>query len=137
VIEDLRYALDHIYKDRAVDIRLVCVEDRWFRGEAQDLEEMAGNLLDNACKWARSTVQVGCRKDGERFVLVIDDDGPGIPPEEAENVLRRGRKLDDRSPGHGHGLAIARDIADLYGGGLKLGRSELGGLRAELTLPSA
>jgi signal transduction histidine kinase len=137
VIEDLRYALEHIHKDRNIDIELACVEDRWFRGEAQDLEEMAGNLLDNACKWARGVVRVSCRKEGEQFVLVIEDDGPGIPEEEIDNVVRRGRKLDDGTPGHGHGLAIVRDIAELYGGQLGLGRSELGGLRVELALPSA
>ena len=69
--------------------------------------------------------------------LIIEDDGPGIAEEELETITRRGRKLDESSPGHGHGLAIVKDISELYGGSLKLGRSELGGLRAELDLPAA
>jgi signal transduction histidine kinase len=137
VIEDLVYAMGHIYKDKAVDIRVLCVNDSWFRGEAQDLEEMAGNLLDNACKWARSEVRVNCESANDRLELVIEDNGPGIPEEEREGVMRRGRKLDESRPGHGHGLGIARDIALLYGGSLTLGTSDLGGLRAALNLPSA
>lgn len=69
--------------------------------------------------------------------LIIEDDGPGIPDDELEGVLRRGRKLDDAKPGHGQGLGIVRDIAQLYGGSLTLTRSELGGLKAALRLPSA
>jgi signal transduction histidine kinase len=113
------------------------MEDRWFRGEAQDLEEMAGNLIDNAFKWARGKVVVSCDSDQNKLALIIEDDGPGIAEEELKTITRRGRKLDERSPGHGHGLGIVEDIANLYGGALKLGRSELGGLRAELDLPAA
>jgi signal transduction histidine kinase len=137
VIEDLIYAVGHIYKDKDIDMHLLCVEDKWFRGEAQDLEEMAGNLLDNACKWAKSTVTVNCESGDDRLDLNIEDDGPGIPDEEREGVMRRGRKLDESRPGHGQGLGIVRDIANLYGGSLTLGKSDLGGLKATLTLPSA
>jgi len=138
VIDDIAYAVGHIYKDRNIDIRLLCVEDKWFRGESQDLEEMAGNLLDNACKWAKGTVTVNCDTDEDRMRLVIEDDGPGIGEEHHEDVMRRGRKLDETQPGHGHGLGIVRDIARLYGGSLTLGRSEsLGGLKATLLLPAA
>jgi signal transduction histidine kinase len=137
VIDDLSFAVEHIYKDRGIRIDLQGLEDKWFRGEAQDLEEMAGNLIDNAFKWAKSVVVVTCRGDLDRLLLVIEDDGPGIADEELKTITRRGRKLDERTPGHGHGLGIAEDIANLYGGNLKLGRSELGGLRAELDLPAA
>jgi len=138
VLEDLAYAVGHIYKERDIDIRLLCLEDKWFRGESQDLEEMAGNLLDNACKWAQGVVEVHCQSEDDRLQLIFEDDGPGIPDEEREDVMRRGRKLDDSRPGHGQGLGIVRDIARLYGGLLILGRSEsLGGLKATLVLPSS
>jgi signal transduction histidine kinase len=137
VIQDLAYAVGHIHKGRNIDISLQCIEDKWFRGESQDLEEMAGNLLDNACKWARSKVTVGCDSKEDRLELLIEDDGPGVPLEELDSVIRRGRKLDETQPGHGQGLGIVRDIAGLYGGSLTLGQSELGGLKAVLNLPSA
>jgi len=137
IMDDLSYAVGHIYKDRNIDINLLCLEDKWFRGESQDLEEMAGNLLDNACKWAEREVTVRCESNDDRLELIIEDDGPGIPDGEVEGVIRRGRKLDDTKPGHGQGLGIARDIAQLYGGSLTLGRSELGGLKATLKLPSS
>jgi signal transduction histidine kinase len=138
VLEDITYAVGHIYKDRDIDIRLNCAEGKWFRGEAQDLEEMAGNLLDNACKWAKRNVTVQCDTEGDRLELVIEDDGPGIPDDRREEVMRRGKKLDDTQPGHGQGLGIVFDIAQLYGGSLELGHSEsLGGLEAKLRLPSA
>lgn len=111
-----------------------------FRGEKQDLEEMLGNLLDNAFKWAESTVEVGVEPGGGeepgRIVLVIDDDGPGLPPEAMADVIKRGRRLDETTPGSGLGLSIVGDLAKLYGGELSLHASPLGGLRARLVLPS-
>ncbi len=111
-----------------------------FRGEKQDLEEMLGNLLDNAFKWAGSTVEVSLAgekvADTERIALLIDDDGPGLPAEAMVEVLKRGRRLDETTPGSGLGLSIVVDLAKLYGGGLTLHRSPLGGLRARLELPS-
>ena len=111
-----------------------------FRGEKQDLEEMLGNLLDNAFKWAGSTVEVSLAgekaADTERIALLIDDDGPGLPEGAMAEVLKRGRRLDETTPGSGLGLSIVVDLAKLYGGGLTLQRSPLGGLRARLELPS-
>jgi len=137
ILDDLCFAVKLIHKERNIEVQLLCLDDKWFRGEAQDLEEMAGNLIDNACKWAKSQVTVSCRSDHNRLNLIIEDDGPGIAEEELETITRRGRKLDEHSPGHGHGLGIVEDIAKLYGGSLSLGRSELGGLKAELDLPAA
>ena len=137
VIDDLSFAVEHIHKGRGISIELNCIEDKWFRGEAQDLEEMAGNLIDNAFKWAKSCVSISCRSDHKELLLVIEDDGPGIAEEELETITRRGKRLDETTPGHGQGLGITEDIADLYGGSLKLGRSEMGGLKAELRLPAA
>jgi signal transduction histidine kinase len=129
--------MQRLYKDRGLDISAPALQECWFRGEGQDLEEMLGNLLDNACKWAQGRVLVHCRGSDEMLVLAVEDDGPGIPDEEMVNVMRRGHKLDESKPGHGQGLGIVKDIADLYGGSLKLMRSRYGGLLAELVLPAA
>jgi len=136
VTEDLVYAMQRIYKERDLEFDCSQLAECWFRGEAQDLEEMVGNLIDNACKWTNHHVSVRCKPNGNRLILSVEDDGPGIPEENFKDVVRRGHKLDESIPGHGHGLGIVSDIADLYGGKLTLGRSRLGGLLAELNLPS-
>ena len=113
----------------------------WFRGDEGDLEEMAGNLLDNACKWAKSSIGVTVvaeRTGGATNLLIrIDDDGPGLTEEEAAKALRRGVRLDEKTPGSGLGLDIVKELVDVYGGSLQLKRSVLGGLLAELRLPAA
>ncbi len=137
VIDDLSFAVEHIHKDRKIGIDLQCIDDKWFRGEAQDLEEMAGNLIDNAFKWAKTKVVVRCENENQNLALIIEDDGLGIDEKELETITHRGKRLDESTPGHGQGLGIAEDIAILYGGELKLGRSKLGGLKATLILPAA
>ncbi|MFG6447687.1 sensor histidine kinase [Roseateles sp. BYS180W] len=108
-----------------------------FAGETQDLLEMAGNVLDNACRWARQQVRVQASITAQGLLtLCVDDDGPGVPLERRAQVLRRGERLDEAQPGHGLGLAIVQDLAALYGGTLQLQDSPLGGLRVLLTLPS-
>lgn len=113
----------------------------WFRGDEADLEELAGNLLDNACKWSKG--QVGVRLDAERsttgtmLLIRIDDNGPGLTEEDAQKVLRRGVRLDEKTPGSGLGLDIVKELVDVYGGSLALKRSALGGLLVELRLPTA
>jgi len=113
----------------------------WFRGDEADLEEMAGNLLDNACKWSKG--QVGVRLSSERsdtgamLLIRIDDNGPGLSEEDAQKVLRRGVRLDEKTPGSGLGLDIVKELVDVYGGSLALKRSALGGLLVELRLPTA
>jgi len=107
------------------------------RVEAQDLDEMLGNLLDNACKWARTTVQISVELRGDLVAIMIDDDGPGLDPGMRDAVLSRGVRADESAPGSGLGLAIVRELAVLYGGAIELRKSPLGGLRAELTLPAA
>lgn len=113
----------------------------WFRGDEADLEEMAGNLLDNACKWSKG--QVGVRLSTERgetgamLMIRIDDNGPGLSEEDAQKVLRRGVRLDEKTPGSGLGLDIVKELVDVYGGSLALKRSALGGLLVELRLPTA
>lgn len=107
-----------------------------FAGEEQDLQEMLGNLIDNACQWARSRVQVGARLLGDRLEVCVDDDGPGIDPAQREAVLARGVRLDESLPGSGLGLAIVAELATLYGGSLALEQGDAGGLRARLSLPA-
>lgn len=113
----------------------------WFRGDEADLEEMAGNLLDNACKWSKG--QVGVRLSSERtekgrdLLIRIDDNGPGLSEADAQKVLRRGVRLDEKTPGTGLGLDIVKELVDVYGGSLELKRSQLGGLLVELRLPTA
>lgn len=108
-----------------------------FKGQREDLEEMLGNLLDNACRWARGRVTVRSSVTEGRLAIDVDDDGPGIPEAMRDAVLQRGVKTDEAAPGSGLGLAIVRDLADLYGGGIALGAAPSGGLRARLTLPAA
>lgn len=101
-----------------------------------DLDEMLGNVLDNACKWARSRVTVQADATAPAARVIVDDDGPGIEPALRQAVLQRGVRADEAAPGSGLGLAIVRDLSDLYGGGVALSTSPLGGLRVELTLPA-
>jgi signal transduction histidine kinase len=108
-----------------------------FAGELQDLQEMLGNLVDNACKWARHAVHVAATAEGRRLRLVVDDDGPGIAAAQRDAALARGTRLDETVPGSGLGLAIVHELARLYGGELALEPSPRGGLRAVLWLPAA
>lgn len=108
-----------------------------FAGDAQDLQEMLGNLLDNACRWARGRVRLSAAPAAEgRLCILVDDDGPGIPPAQRAQALLRGQRLDESLPGSGLGLAIVAELAQLYGGALSLDESPLGGLRARLLLPA-
>ncbi len=136
-LSDLVRILERMHEERGIEIALDCADNLYFRGERQDLEEMAGNLIDNACKWARAHVRVSARAiSGSRFELVVEDDGPGLRPEDRERVLERGERLDESVPGSGLGLSIVEDIAKLYGGTFTLGNSALGGLSATLVLPA-
>ena len=135
---DLARTLSRIHAERAIKIDWSAAPGLVFRGERQDLEDLAGNLMDNACKWARSHVRATAEPAGEgRLSLVIEDDGPGLSEAERDRALARGERLDERTPGAGLGLAIVDDLARAYDGGLVLERSELGGLKARLDLPAA
>ena len=136
VLDDLARVLRRIHAESALTIDVQCSPTLAFRGERQDLEEMAGNLIDNACKWAQGRVQVSAESGGPTFHLLVQDNGPGLTPQERAHVGERGERLDESVPGSGLGLAIVRDIAKLYGGSLALDTSPLGGLRACLTLPA-
>ena len=137
VVADVARAVARIHAHRAIDIACDCPADLALAGEAQDLEEMVGNLLDNAAKWARVRVRLTARRDGGVLVIAIEDDGPGLDAAQIEAALRRGTRLDEQVPGSGLGLAIVHDIAELYGGSLALEPATLKGLRATLRLPAA
>jgi len=136
VLEDLERVLARIHEERGIEIEIECPPSLAFRGDRQDLEEMAGNLMDNACKWAAARVVVTALGEGARLALRVEDDGPGLAPADLGRVLQRGEKLDESVPGSGLGLSIVRDISKLYGGGLELAQSPLGGLSAVLDLPA-
>jgi len=142
VLSALARTMEKIHHHRGIAVDVNAPENIRFRGEQQDLEEMVGNLVDNAFKWAQSRVVVEAvsqprdARDAHRIIrIVVDDDGPGLSPQEREQVARRGRRLDETKPGSGLGLSIVVELANLYGGGLTLGTAPLGGLRAELMLP--
>ena len=138
VLDDLARVIKRMHPDKNISVSVKIAPGLAFRGEREDLEEMAGNLVDNACKWAvaRIAVEAGAL-DGGRFFLSVGDDGVGLRADERMRAMERGERLDESVPGSGLGLAIVRDIAKLYGGSITLGVSALGGLEARLELPRA
>ena len=126
-----------LHADRRVRIEVNVSHEHFVRVQREDLEEMLGNLVDNACKWARSRVEIRSRQDAGRTEILVDDDGPGLDVSLRETVLQRGVRADEAAPGSGLGLAIVRDLVELYGGSIALAASPLGGLRATLILPAA
>lgn len=137
VAEGLVRAMQKIHAARGIALAADIGGHLAFAGESQDLQEMLGNLLDNACKAAGSVVQVRAMREDAVLRILVDDDGPGIPDEDRTAALQRGGRLDESTPGSGLGLAIVQELATLYGGAIELRRSALGGLSAELTLPAA
>jgi len=137
VVEDLCFYMQRLYREREIHIDRKVSGHCSFRGEEQDLEEMLGNLIDNACKWANSRVRITVECESDKLVIRVEDDGEGIPEALRGHAIERGRRLDEQVPGTGLGLDIVRDIAELYRGSLRLERSGLGGLGVSLELPAA
>ncbi len=137
VIEDILRTLRRLNMDRSLDVDFEVPASLAIRGERSDLEDMVGNLLDNAFKWAASRIAITARLDGDMVLLTIGDDGPGLEPEQCHAALQRGVRLDETVPGSGLGLAIVDDIAQAHRGDFSLDRSPLGGLEARLSLPRA
>jgi signal transduction histidine kinase len=129
--------MEKVHLSRRLKVRSDIPAGLKFAGDRQDLEEMLGNLLDNACKWARQTVIVTAIREGHDLAVAVEDDGPGLAAEQREAALAPGGRLDEKVPGSGLGLAVVADLVRLYGGTLELGESPLGGLRAVLHLPAA
>ncbi len=143
VLQSLARTLQRINRDKGVEVVVEPGTALKFRGERQDLEEMVGNLMDNACKWAKSRVIVRARletqagEDGRPWMVIeVDDDGPGLKPEQRATAMKRGQRLDESKPGSGLGLNIVAETAAMHGGKAELGNAELGGLRARLRLPA-
>jgi signal transduction histidine kinase len=137
-IDDIGDALGKIYADKRISLVQTLPRDLAVACEQQDFDEMAGNLLDNAFRWAREKVEIHTDQDHGRSVAIsIEDDGPGLRPEQIPLVLRPGERIDESAPGFGFGLPITRELAELYGGALSLDGSPLGGLRVTLRLPLA
>lgn len=144
VIEPLIRALSRIYKERNIEIKADIVPGALFLGEKHDLEEMIGNLMDNACKWATSRVSLSVEKQELKtddphnvLIFIIDDDGPGLSDEQKKIAMKRGRRLDETKPGSGLGLSIVADLAGLYKGRFTLENADKSGLKVRLVLPSA
>jgi signal transduction histidine kinase len=139
VLQALKRTLDRIYEERGLELEVASGNGLKFQGERQDFEEMVGNLLDNACKWAKSRVRAEARRagGGANFTVIVDDDGPGLTGAELAKGVKRGQRLDESKPGSGLGLSIVADLAHLYKGRFQLEPSPDGGLRARLELPAA
>jgi len=134
-VDGLVRTMRQIHADRGVTITSHIDASHVFKGRREDLDEMLGNLLDNACKWARTQVVIASTAAGERLTLTVDDDGPGLDEQARTAVLQRGVRKDLATPGSGLGLAIVNDLADVYGGSIVLDRASSGGLMARLELP--
>lgn len=134
-VEGLVRTMRRLHAGRALTIDTAVSPAHEIRGRREDLDEMLGNLLDNACKWARSRVALASAIDETQLSVLVDDDGPGLDPSIRAQVLQRGVRADERVRGSGLGLAIVRELAELYGGSVALESSPLGGARARLQLP--
>jgi signal transduction histidine kinase len=135
VAGEVARALRRLFAGRGLEIAVAGDANARVPVDQQDLAEMVGNLLENACKWARTRVELRVGREGAGVIVSVTDDGPGLSAEEREAVVARGARLDEATPGSGLGLAIVRDLADLHGGGLELAAAEGGGLLARLRLP--
>lgn len=136
-LERMAAAMRMLHAGRGIRIEVADHGRSAVQIEPQDFDEIIGNLLDNACKWARSRVAVSVTEEASATRIVVEDDGPGLPEAERRRVFERGHKLDEAAPGSGLGLSIVQDIATAYGGRIGLETSAFGGLRATLSLPRA
>ncbi len=129
-------ALEKVYADKNLDIATELPGGATFPGDREDLMELLGNLLDNACKWANKRVRLTV-DDRDGLTFIVEDDGPGCPEEELPKLSERGVRADENVPGHGLGLAIAKDVVESYGGRIEFGRSEeLGGFQVTVSVPA-
>lgn len=133
-VEGLVRTMRRLYANRELTIDADVSPAHEIRGRREDLDEMLGNLIDNACKWARSRVAISSKIEDAQLVISVDDDGPGLDPSMHAQVLQRGVRADQQVRGSGLGLAIVSDLAELYGGSVALETSPLGGTRARLQL---
>jgi signal transduction histidine kinase len=138
VLEELSLTLERIFRDKGVEIDWRAADELFFHGERQDLQELVGNVLENACQWCKSHVRAQAEALGPgRLRLTVEDDGPGLDAADRDEVLERGARLDETAPGSGLGLSIVDELARAYGGALRLADSPMGGLKVEIELPRA
>jgi signal transduction histidine kinase/preprotein translocase subunit SecG len=138
VLDELAVMLERVFEEKAVEIDWRAPDELGFRGERQDLQEILGNLMENACKWAKRRVRISAGSTGlGQMVLVVEDDGPGLPADQREAALERGSRMDETTPGSGLGLSIVVELTRAYGGKITLADSDLGGLKVLLELPAA
>ena len=138
VIDELARTLERIFQEKLKAIDWRAPDDLAFLVERQDLLEIAGNVMENACQWCAGSVRVTARPlSPSRLALTVEDDGPGLPPEAREAMVARGVRLDENAPGSGLGLSIVDELVRAYRGAMTLTASPLGGLKVELTLPRA
>lgn len=135
IVDEISQGLARVYMERKLEIRNEIAENTTYPADREDLEEMLGNLIENACKWASRTVRIASSASAETLTILVEDDGPGLSNEHARQAVDRGTRFDEKTPGTGLGLAIVTDLATLYDGELELSSSDLGGLKAELRLP--
>lgn len=135
VIEGLARLLNRLYDAKGIEVTVEGSASAVFRGEKQDFEEMIGNLMENACKWAATEVQVSISDTPQGLVISVEDDGKGLSESEREAAMKRGVRLDETTPGTGLGLSIVKELAELHKGRLELGVASLGGLAATLRFP--
>jgi signal transduction histidine kinase len=134
--EALGRTLRRLYAERGLRIDVDVAPDLAARVDREDLDELLGNLLDNACKWGRDRIVLTAAADGDGVAVTIDDDGPGIEPSMRQAVFERGVRADEAAPGSGLGLAIVRDLAVACGGDVSFTEAPSGGLRVRLRLPA-
>ncbi|WP_421914298.1 sensor histidine kinase [Mesorhizobium sp.] len=136
-LADLAGMMNNIHRERALSFKVSVPTGLSVAVETQDFDEILGNILDNACKWAASGVVVGASDDQGQVMIIIEDDGPGLDPAAMPEAMRPGRRIDEATPGHGFGLPIAAELTELYGGSLVLERVPGTGLRVQVRLPKA
>ena len=138
VLDELAVMLERVFEEKSVEIDWRAPDELGFRGERQDLQEILGNLIENACKWSKRRVRISAGPTGlGQMVVVVEDDGPGLPVEQREAALERGARMDETTPGSGLGLSIVVELTRAYGGRITLADSDLGGLKVLLELPAA
>jgi signal transduction histidine kinase len=138
VLDEMAVMLERVFEWKNVEIDWRAPDDLGFRGERQDLQEILGNLMENACKWSKRRVRISAGATGlGQMVVVVEDDGPGLPEDQREAALQRGMRMDETTPGSGLGLSIVVELTRAYGGKITLGDSDMGGLKVLLELPTA
>jgi len=138
VLDELAVMLERVFQSKNVEIDWRAPDELGFLGERQDLQEILGNLIENACKWSRRRVRISAGSNGlGQVIVVVEDDGPGLPEDQRKAAMKRGARMDENAPGSGLGLSIVEDLTRAYGGRLTLAASDMGGLKAVLELPAA